>query len=144
MRYIMVPVPSEHVFDVMRWVLFRSPDEAKSVVLDQARMKTIIGQADERTRSLLLIVATAAIEDTTVDLTDAADATGLSPDTARVVLRDLNVMARGVAQTMVMVSNETDIGGAASVLSMQPRHAQLVLDTLGAIDAPSQQLDGHE
>src|SRR6266540_2109515 len=60
MRYVMVPVPSEYVLDVMRWVLFRAADEdASALKQDEDRVLELIRDADEFTRSLLAVVAAA-------------------------------------------------------------------------------------
>lgn len=142
MRYVMVPVPSEYVLDVMRWVLFRAPDEdSDNGMRDGLRLKNVLEEADELTRSLLVLVAKATIADNIpVRLTDAAEDLGQDAATLRAALRDLNLYALEGGRTLVKVSNEAAVGvhgrtGKISFLAMRPDHARLVRAAVKAIDA---------
>lgn len=134
MRYVMVPVPSEHVAEVMRWVLFRIPEEdTESSVRDRARLIKLMENADDLTRELLLLVAKATSDGTApVRLTDAADELGQSVQAIRSALSGLNNPARHESvRKLMMVSEETAIGvhgkkGKVSFLAMRPEDARIV------------------
>ena len=80
MSYVMVPVPAEHVLDVMRWVLFRTPEEdGVNDMRDRARLSTFMADATDVTRSILARVARAAVNDDPLRLSDVADDLGTSP-----------------------------------------------------------------
>ena len=67
MAYVSVPVPEEHVEDVMRFVL-RAMARASMLTWDQESFSDLWSDTDELGRALLAFVARAALED--VDLTD--------------------------------------------------------------------------
>ena len=94
MRYVMVPVPAEHVLDVMRWVLFRTPeDDGASELRDRVRLMSFLGEASETTRALLARVARAAVTDEPVRLSDVADDLDLEVDVLNAAIKDLNNFA---------------------------------------------------
>lgn len=142
MRFVMVPVPREHVLDVMRWVLFRAPEEdGTSDMRDAARLRTICEESDDLTMSLLVRVARATVDGDTPRLTDVADDLGEAPDTIRATLRTLNAWALGGGRDLVKVSNEPAVGvhgntGKISFLMMRPEHAHFVR-RVSAADARS-------
>jgi hypothetical protein len=137
MRYVMVPVPSEHVLDVMRWVLFRAPNEdVHSGMRDAARIQKLADEADDTTRTLLRLVADATVTDTPLRLTDVADELDQEPAALNELVRALNSTALGAGRELVRVSNEPGVGvfgkvGAVSFLVMRAEHARLVRSTIG-------------
>jgi hypothetical protein len=142
MRFVMVPVPQEHVLEVMRWVLFRSPEEDASLgVRDRARLAKLLDNLDELTRSLLLLLAKATVDGTApVRLTDAADELERPADDLRAALRQLDTPMRHVnVRTLVMLSDETAVGvhgnkGKITFLSMRPEDARVLWSAGKAVD----------
>jgi hypothetical protein len=132
MRYVMVPVPSEHVLDVMRWVLFRAPnDDVHSGMRDLARIQKVADEADEATRALLRRVADATVTDTPLRLTDVADELNQEPAALTELIRNLNSTVLGAGREVIRVSNEPGVGvygkmGAVSFLVMRGEHARLI------------------
>jgi hypothetical protein len=132
MRYVMVPVPSEHVLDVMRWVLFRAPnDDVHSGMRDLARIQKVAEEADDATRTLLRRVADATVTDTPLRLTDVADELNQEPAALNELIRNLNATVLGAGREVIRVSNEPGVGvfgkmGAVSFLVMRGEHARLI------------------
>jgi hypothetical protein len=132
MRYVMVPVPSEYVLDVMRMVLFRAPeDDEGSAMREEARLLRLMDEADDETRDLVLLVAKATIEDTPLRFADAADALELSPDALTDRLRSVNALALGGGRELIAISNEVAVRvhgnvGKNRYLVMRPEHARLL------------------
>lgn len=145
MRYVMVPVPREFVLDIMRWVLFRAPEEDDSgagAMRDEARLRRLVEESDELTAGILLVVAKATIEDRPLRLTEAADELDQPADVVRAKLREVNAQALGGGRDLVKVSNESAVGvhgntGRISYLTMRPEHARLVRAVSKGADAPS-------
>lgn len=143
MRYVMVPVPSEFVLDVMRWVLFRAPeDDVNTDARDGARLRNLVEDADDLTRDIVRLVAMSTIDDKPVRLTDVAEELGQPADAIRAALRRMNAQALGGGRELVRVSNETGVGplgkqGKVAFLVMRPHHARLVRTALSAADTTS-------
>lgn len=143
MQYVMVPVPSEHVAEVLRWVLFRIPEEdTEGSVRHTARLTKLVEQADALTRSVLILVAKATLDGTApVRLSDAADELGHSAQSLRAALRALNTPENHEnVRNLVRVSEETTIGvhgGKAKtlVVSMRAEDARILRNVAKAIDA---------
>ena len=96
MRYVLVPVPSEYVLDVMRWVLFRTPDEeGQTTERDAARVVQLLEELDEDKRALLVLVAKAVAKEDTLALPDAAEELGQEPQAVTEGLRAINQQAFG-------------------------------------------------
>lgn len=90
MAYVSVPVPEEHVEDVMRFVL-RAMARASMLPWDDESFAELWSDSDELSRSLLAFVARASLED--VDLTDreAAEQVQVRP-------REIHALASELAQ----------------------------------------------
>ena len=90
MAYVSVPVPEEHVEDVMRFVL-RAMARASMLTWDQESFSDLWSDTDELGRALLAFVARAALDD--VDLTDreAAEQIQVRP-------REVHALASELAQ----------------------------------------------
>src|SRR4051812_10210128 len=93
MEFVMVPVPEEHVIDVMQYVA-RLVARASIVPWDEEAMSKLFGDVDEACRSLLSLVARATVADKEVIEQDAADLLELNVREVRDILRDLNDEAR--------------------------------------------------
>jgi hypothetical protein len=130
-RYVLVPVPSEYVLDVMRWVLFRSPDEEGDTSgRDLARVEALVSELEELERSVLFMVAKSVWKDDSLSLRHAAEdleqPAPLILDTIRAINRK-SMWGRD----MIMVRQDTAVGvlgvhGRVSVLTMLPETARLV------------------
>jgi hypothetical protein len=70
MPYVMVPVPEEHVVDVMQYVT-RLVARGSRAPWDQESIEELFSAADEPVRSLLSVVASAALADRTITGADA-------------------------------------------------------------------------
>lgn len=142
MRYVMVPVPTEHVLDVMRWVLFRSPEDGTTEAMrDQARLRHVIEGADPLTLSILTLVAGSTISGATLRLADAADELDHDADVVRASLRELNGTALGGGRVLIRLASETAVWVNGNVgrdvcLEMRPEHARMIRTLTRAADAP--------
>ena len=138
MRYVMVPVPAEHVLDVMRWVLFRTPEEdGVNDMRDRARLSTFMGEASEVTHSILTRVAKAALNDEPLRLSDVADDLDLDSDVINATIKEVNNFALGPGRVLVMLRMETAVGisgntGKIAYLSMRPNLARVVRELVKA------------
>lgn len=135
MRYVMVPVPTEHVLDVMRWVLFRAPEEDPSAMKDAASLRTLWEEGDDLTRGILHLVADATANDVPLRLTEAADQLDQDAGAVRAALRRLNATALAGGRSLVRVSEEIAVGiegnrGRIAFLTMRPEHARLMRTTM--------------
>ncbi len=145
MRYVMVPVPREYVLDIMRWVLFRAPEDDDTMagqMRDQGRIRRIVDDADEFRRALLIAIATATVEDRPLRINDAADEVGRRTPEVVAALRELNGEALGGGRDLVRVSNETAVGvhgvkGKVTFVSMRPDHARFIRAITKQTDAAS-------
>lgn len=133
MGYVLVPVPAEYVLDVMRWVLFRADDEEVEPAEATAEsVTTLFSEADDLTRNLLRIVATATAADDPPRLRDLADELELDAKTLRDRITELNdqqVAAGGRevlelrAEKAVGVHGQT---GTIVFVGMRPEVAALI------------------
>jgi hypothetical protein len=132
MRFVMVPVPREHVLDVMRWVLFRAPDDDDPRGMrDHARIKTFLEGTDPATREVLHLVAKATSSSDALRLTDVTEQLDVEADVVRGILRDINRNALGAGRDLVQLAQETTVGvhgqtGRVLFLRMRPEHASVV------------------
>ena len=140
MRYTLVPVPSEYVLDVMRYVLFHAPDEfAQSSGRDAGRVESLLAALDDLQRSLLLLVAESVEGDDQLRLSDAAAELEEGPQAIGDAVRAINGKALW-GREVVGFRPETHVGvhghrGKVSVLTMRPEIARLVRVTTGAQSA---------
>ena len=136
MRYVMVPVPSELVLDLMRWLQFRTEPEQPEE--DEANLRRLLADTDERTRALLVLIAKGTIEGAPVRLSDAADVLEQEPAAVRAALLAADLQALGPGRTLVKVLNESEVNefgrtGRVSYLAMRPHHARLVRATVRSL-----------
>lgn len=142
MRYVMVPVPSEFVMDVLRLVVFQAPDpDDVGGMRDQGRLRRILETADETTRALVLLVARATLDDDRVRYSDAAEELGMDGDALRVILRELNTTALGGDRELIMISDEVAVRvhgnrGRNRYLVMRTEHARTVRTLTQTAEAP--------
>ena len=88
MDYVMVPVPEEHVVDVMQLVA-RLVTRASVIPWDDASVASLFDEIDEASRSLLSLASRSALANR--DLTDDEAATSLELNVReiRAIVRDL-------------------------------------------------------
>jgi hypothetical protein len=130
-RFVLVPVPREHVLEVMRWVLFRAPQtEAKGAGHDAARVRNLLEQIDEPTKAFLMYLAKAVLEGDDLKLTDAAEDLDQDPSWVTNAVRVINQHAAGGGR-VASVRTENAVGitghtGKISFVTMRPDIARLV------------------
>jgi hypothetical protein len=110
MPYVMVPVPEEHVQDVMQFVL-REVAKASLEPWDEESVSNLFHEVDEEGRSLLAYAARAVVSGKDLSEADAADLLQLRPREMAGLVRDINeraaqanrpnlVMTRVVSETL--------------------------------------------
>jgi hypothetical protein len=92
MPYVMVPVPEEHVQDVMQFVL-REVAKASVEPWDEASVSQLFYELDEASRSLLAYTARASISGVEISEVQAADMMQLRPREVTGIVRELNERA---------------------------------------------------
>lgn len=133
MAYVSVPVPEEHVEDVMRFVL-RAMSRASILSWDAESFAELWSETDELGRALMAFVARAALED--FDLTDreAAEKVQVRPREVHALAAELQQEShrrrRPAVLTMQMVEDELPNGRIVEVrvLLMDAEVAQLVAE----------------
>jgi hypothetical protein len=110
--FVLVPVPAEHVLDVMRWVLFRADEEDTDPQLrgDTARLMELIARADPTVCALLGRVADATIRKEPLLLRDLADELGRTTGEVTEAIEALNIEALSDERPFVELRKETAIG----------------------------------
>ena len=93
MPYVMVPVPEEHVEEVMQFML-RSMARASQEDWDQENVTRVFSEVDELSKTLLSHIARATVAGKEVFEGDAAAAVQLSPRETTAIVRELNEIAR--------------------------------------------------
>lgn len=109
MRYVLVPVPTEYVLEVMRWVLFRAEDE-ETRKEDEAKVVEFLAQADLRTRRFLHRVATGTIKGEVLRFRDVADELGEDRAAVLALVDDLNERVLDGHRELLETWAETTIG----------------------------------
>lgn len=89
MPYVMVPVPEEHVQDVMQFVL-REVAKASLEPWNEESVSRLFHEVDEEGRSLLAYAARATISGKDLSEADAADLLQLRQREIAGIVRDLN------------------------------------------------------
>jgi hypothetical protein len=137
-RYVLVPVPTEHVLDVMRWVVFREPgdgDDARKQ--DEERLAELLADADDGTRAMLGIVATATVKGEPLRLRDLADELGRPSDDVRANLRKLNEETLEGGRPLFQLRDEASVNihgrtGTLSYVAMRPDLARIARSAKGS------------
>ena len=131
MAYVSVPVPEEHVEDVMRFVL-RAMARASMAPWDAESFAELWGEIDEIGRALLAFVARSAVNDE--DLTDreAAEQMQVRPREVHALTAELVQLShqrrRPPIVSTQMVEDELPNGRIVEVkvLLMEPEVAEMV------------------
>lgn len=133
MPYVMVPVPEEHVQDVMQFVL-REVAKASLEPWDEESVSKLFHEVDEEGRSLLAYAARAVVSGKELSEADAAALLQLRPREMAGLVRDINERAAQASRpnlVMARVVSETLPNGRSMdkrVLSMSDDLAPLVRD----------------
>ncbi len=139
-RYVLVPVPREHVLDVMRWVLFRAPgEETDSTGRDVVRVRSVVEEASAAERIMLLEVARATAKQDTVRLDDVALELGQTAQDLAAMIRAMNHRALGGGRNLIQIKSESAVGvsgqhGRITCLEMREDFATIVRQTAKQID----------
>jgi hypothetical protein len=133
MPYVMVPVPEEHVQDVMQFIL-REMAKASLVPWDEESVSALFHEVDEANRSLLAYVARATLSGADITEPQAAEMMQLRQREVAGLLRELNdeaTKANRPALISAPTVKETLPNGRTTekrVLTMSEEVAQLVRD----------------
>jgi hypothetical protein len=131
MPYVMMPVPEEHVEEVMQFIL-RAIARAAIQPWDEESATKMFGEVDEATRSLLAFVARACAEGGELDANDAARKLQLTLRETIGIMTELNSLTREADRPVLIssriVSERLPNGRFADkrMLQMDPDVAQLV------------------
>jgi hypothetical protein len=133
MRYVMVPVPSAFVLDVMRLVIFRAPedDDGANDVRDEARLGKLMEEADDVTRKLILLVAKATTDSVQLRFSDAGAELDQDGEAVRAILKKVNGEALGGGRDLIGFSEEIAVRVHGNVgkdwfLVMRMEHARIL------------------
>ena len=144
MPYVMVPVPEEHVQDVMQFIL-REVAKASLQPWDDESVSELFHDVDEASRSLLAYTARASMSGTDITEAQAADMMQLRQREVAGMVRELNERATKANRPTLVVTrlvNETLPNGRTTekrVIWMSDDVAPLVRDAERAelADVPS-------
>jgi hypothetical protein len=131
MPYVMVPVPEEHVEDVMQFIL-RAIARASIEPWDADSVGRVFLEVDEASRSLLAFVARAAADGSDLDAAEAARKIQLTVRESLGIMNELNALSRDqnrpILITARMVTDRLPNGRVTEkrVLNMEPEVADLV------------------
>lgn len=108
MPYVMIPVPEEHVEEVMQFTL-RAITQAAIQPWDEESITEIYDDVDESTRSLLAFVARAASEGEELAADAAARSIELTVREAVGIVNELNTRTREAERpSLIIVRNLTE------------------------------------
>jgi hypothetical protein len=93
MPYVMLPVPEEHVEEVMQFIL-RAIARAAIEPWDAESIGKIFNEVDEASRSLVAFVARASVEGAELDAADAARKIQLTVREVSGIINELNALTR--------------------------------------------------
>jgi hypothetical protein len=133
MPYVMVPVPEEHVQDVMQFIL-REVSKASLVPWDGESISQLFHEVDEAARSLLAYTARASLNGTDMTEAQAADMMQLRQREVVGIVRELTEQATKANRPSLVTTRtvtETLPNGRTKekrVLSMSDEVAALVRD----------------
>jgi hypothetical protein len=103
MPYVMVPVPEEHVQDVMQFIL-REVAKAAQEPWDDESISELFHEVDEASRSLLAYTARASIGGADITEAQAADMMQLRPREVMGIVRELNELAAKAKRPVLVVT----------------------------------------
>ena len=107
MSYIMVPVPEDHVVDVMQYVL-RLINQASIEPWDEGSLTDFFESVDEPTRALLSAVAAATLRDEPIPEPDAVSAIQMNRREMIGIMREVNDLARDTGRQGLIQARTVD------------------------------------
>ena len=131
MPYVMIPVPEEHVEDVMQFTL-RAIAQAAIEPWDAESITQTYGEVDEATRSLLAFVARASFDGEELAAADAARQIQLTVREAVGIVTELSTLTREAKRPSLIIArnvSERLPNGRVTdkrVFQMDPEVAELV------------------
>jgi transcription initiation factor IIE alpha subunit len=108
MDYVMVPVPEEHVVDVMQHVA-RLVARASVVPWDDAGVEELFDEVDEASRSLLSLVARATTSGKELSDEDAAAQLELNLREIRSIVRDIHEVSQRNKREPILALREASV-----------------------------------
>ena len=109
MGYVMVPVPEEHVEEVMRAIL-RFQVQARTEPWDEASVKDLFADSDEAAKAVLSVVARGVISSGKIADQDVASAIEISGREVLGIVRELNELSVDLARPAIIQSRmETEV-----------------------------------
>lgn len=133
MPYVMVPVPEEHVEEVMQFML-RAMAKANQEDWDAEGLTTLFAEVDELSKTLLSVVARSTLKGDDIFENDAARAVQLSQRETLAIIRELNELAREENRPSLLtrkLTTEVLPNGRTQdrwAITMEPEIAPLVAD----------------
>jgi hypothetical protein len=140
MPYVMVPVPEEHVLEVMQHVM-RLVARASVLEWDDEGIEDFFQNADEPTRSLLSVIARATMAGKDLASQEAADFLQLSARETASIAREVNEMATAATRPPIIsftqVTEELPSGRAREkrCMVMPTNLARMVKRAEATVDA---------
>lgn len=131
MPYVMIPVPEEHVEEVMQFIL-RAIALATIEPWEPESINALYAEVDEATRSLLAFVARAAAEEGELSDADAAQRIQMTVRETAGIMTELNAMTRETNRPQlisVRAVSERQANGRMTdrrVLQIDPEVAALI------------------
>ena len=129
MEWVMVPVPEELVEEVRRFQLglFTRDNVAP---WDKAAMADFVRDAEEDTRSLLVVVATDTVKTDSPTVRAVADSLGCSVREALQIVSELNEAARATGRLALVQVETKDAASGERRLTMPEPWARLVVNAV--------------
>ena len=133
MGYVMVPVPEEHVEEIMRAIL-RFQAQARTDPWDETSIKEMFVKSDEAAKAVMAVVSRGVLSSGKIADQEAADAIEITNREVLGIVRELNEAANELARPAIIHSRmETDVlpNGRMierRVLSMPPELAVHIRD----------------
>lgn len=103
MPYVMMPVPEEHVEEVMQFIL-RAISRAAIEPWDAESIAEIFTEVDEASRSLLAFVARGSVDGGEVDAAVAARKIQLTVREATGIMNELNILTRDANRPSLLIA----------------------------------------
>jgi len=103
MPYVMIPVPEEHVEEVMQYVL-RAVARAAIQPWDTESISGIFSDVDEATRSLLAFVARASVDGGELDSADAARKLQMTVREVAGIMNELSQLIRDSNRSSLIIA----------------------------------------
>jgi len=107
-EYVMVPVPEEHVVDVMMHIA-RLVARASVVPWTDEAVAELFDEVDEASRSVLSLVARMTLADKELSDEEAADKLELNTREVRAISRDINEAAQRSKREPLVALRETPV-----------------------------------